>query len=124
MAAERGEGALFLPKNEFEITFYFENEFYPIHVLLLCRRPAVGDGLAGGGGVRKLRKSQLEEWEGGRKAGWEEKVGGGRKSKQQGWEGDEKKSGRLASTSLESTLCRQVQSTFWPPLSEAPKASF
>ena len=94
----------------------------------MCRRPAVGDGHAGGGGgggVRKLRKSQLEEWEGGRKAGWEEKVGGGRKSKQQGWEGDEKKYGKLASTSLlDSTLCRQVLSTCWPPLTEAPKASF
>ena len=94
----------------------------------LCRRPAVGDGLAGGGGgVRKLRKSQLEEWEGGRKSGWEEKVGGRRKSKQQVWEGDEKKSGRLASTSLDSSLCRQVLLTvkvFWAPLSEAAKASF
>ena len=77
----------------------------------MCRRPAVGDGLAGGGGgggVRKLRKSQLAEWEGGRKVEWEEKVGGGRKRKQQGWEGDEKKSNRLASASLDSSLCRQV----------------
>ena len=58
--------------------------------------------------MRKLRKSQLAEWEGGRKGEWEEKVGGGRKSKQQGWEGDEKKSNRLASSSLDIDLRRQV----------------
>ena len=82
-------------------------------ILLLRRRPAVGDGVAGGGGggggVRKLRKSQLSEWESGRKTGWEEKVGGGRKSKQQVWEEEkEKKSGRFAPNSQDSSLCRQV----------------
>ena len=90
------------------------------------RRPAVGDGLAGGGGgVRKLRKSQLAEWEGGRKGEWEEKVGGGRKSKQQGWEGDEKKSSRLASSSLDSDLRRQVLLRyFWVLLDASLDASF
>ena len=76
------------------------------------RRPAAGDGPAGGGGgVRKLRKSQLvEHWEEGRKMEWEaeEKVGGRRKGKQ-GWEGGEKKFNRISSSSLlDSTLSRQV----------------
>ena len=79
---------------------------------LLHRRPAAGDGPAGGGGgVRKLRKSQLvEHWEEGRKMEWEaeEKVGGRRKGKQ-GWEGGEKKFNRISSSSLlDSTLSRQV----------------